>query len=78
MQITRIIDHRLYPRNALAEARQAFQAYCTFKLKPLGDERVQVVITVRPLHIERGKEIVLEFLNYALDKAAETHFEAVP
>jgi hypothetical protein len=75
MQITRVIDHRWFPRRVLAEARQAFQDYCTLNVTPLGNDQVRVVITVKPKHAAHWKNIVLGFFNYALDKAAEAHFE---
>lgn len=77
MQVTRTIDHRLYPRKALTDARQAYRDYCTLSMSPRSAEQAQIVITVRPEYEDRGREVVLEFLNYLLDRAAQIRLEAV-
>lgn len=76
MQISRTIDQRLYPGEAISEAGHEYRNFCTLSISPLGSDQVEVVITVKPKHKARGREVVLEFLNYLLDRAAEIHLEA--
>lgn len=75
MRVTRNIDHTLYPRRALADARQAYRDYCTLEISPNGDHMARVTIVVNEAHEDSASQIVLEFLNYALDRAAQIHLE---
>lgn len=76
MEITRIIDHRLYPRKAISEARAAYKDYCSFSVAPLHGDQAQLTIIVSPKYAGNGREVLLSFLNYALDKAAELQLES--
>jgi hypothetical protein len=69
------VDHTLYPRKALLDARQAYLDYCTLKVVPLGNDRVQLSITVKDSHENESKQVVLEFLNYLLDRSAQLVLE---
>jgi hypothetical protein len=69
------MDHKLYPRKALLEARQAYKDYCKVEVKPTEDQLVEVSITPMPEYQEDSREVVLEFLNYVLDKAAQLQVE---
>lgn len=71
MRVTRHIDHDLYPRKAITEARAAFREYCTLQITPAPSNSARIEINVAVEHEEQAREIVLEFLNYALDKAVE-------
>ncbi len=71
--ITRIIDHHLYPRKTISAARQAYKDYCLFKIEPINDEKARLTIIVQPEYEAQQREIVLEFLNFVLDKAAEAY-----
>ncbi len=75
MQVSRTIDHNLYPRKALAEARQAYREYCAVNIVPLSGPRAQVTISVKEVYCESAREVILEFLNYALDRSIQAHFE---
>ncbi len=75
MQVSRTIDHNVYPRKALAEARQAYREYCAVTIVPLSGQRVQVTISVKMAYRENAREVILEFLNYALDRSVQAHFE---
>lgn len=75
-QITRIIDHSLYPRKVIADTRQAYRDYCTLKVTPLSGDRAEVIIAVRGEYEAEARRIFMELLNYALDKAAESSFES--
>jgi hypothetical protein len=76
MEITRILDHGIYPRKAVTEARQAFRDHCTFQVSPLGGERVRLSISVKAAHTQNAREVMLEFLNYVLDRAAQIYLDS--
>lgn len=69
------IDHTLYPRKALAEARQTYASYCDFRVRPKNETRAELTIIVKPEYTGDAREVLLEFLNYLLDRAAELQFE---
>ncbi len=71
MLITRNIYHDLYPRQAIAEAREAFRDYCTLEIRPLPGNAACIGIRILSDHESDGRQIVLEFLNYALDRSME-------
>ncbi len=75
MEVIRIIDHRIYPRKALADARHAYNEYCSLTVSPLGSDQARVTISVNPAYESDAKQIVPEFLNYLLDRSAEFHLE---
>jgi hypothetical protein len=75
MQVSRAVDHTVYPRKALAEARQAYREYCDVTITPLSVQRAQVTISVKAAYHESAREVILEFLNYALDRSVQAHFE---
>jgi hypothetical protein len=71
MANARLIDHAIYPRQALSEARTAYKDYCTIRVEPAGGHRATLTIDVLPEHSTKEREIVLSFMNYMLDKALE-------
>lgn len=71
MVIEKTIDHTLYPRQAITEARQAYKDYCTFKVSPSGNNRALLHVSVNPKYSSDAREVALEFLNYALDRAVQ-------
>lgn len=75
--LVRVIDHTLYPRQALAEARTAYREYCSVRVEPLDSNRAQVTISVLPAHADNHREVALSFLNFALDKALEIQLAAL-
>lgn len=75
MKVTRVIDSTLYPRKAIADARQAFREYCSVQQKPLDGNAVEVSVTVDARHAADWQRVVLEFFNYALDRSAQLHFQ---
>jgi len=75
MEISRVVDHQIYPRSAIADARQAYREYCTVKARSLPSNLVEISISVKPEHKNDAREVVLGFFNYALGRAAELHFE---
>lgn len=76
MQTTRIIDREIYPRKAISDARYAFRDFFSLTVSSIDSDQDKMTITVKPEHEQQGKEIVLEFLNYLLDRSAEIHLEA--
>lgn len=75
MTVEKIIDHSLYPRQALADARHAYKDYCTLKITPLDHGRAVVQIEIKPYYATNGRQIALEFLNYMLDRAVQLQLE---
>jgi hypothetical protein len=75
---TKLVDHSLYPRTALTEARQAYRNYCSFKVTPLGSDRAEITVIVSDEYQNDSRQIVLEFFNYALDRAAQIQFDNDP
>lgn len=69
--VERVIDYTLYPRQALADARQAYKEYCIFKVSSMCHDRAMIQIQVKPRHADDTRQIVLEFLNYILDRAMQ-------
>jgi hypothetical protein len=75
MDIVRVIDHGIYPRKAIGEARAAYKDYCAVRVEPLPSDSACLTISVLPKHAPESREVVLSFLNYALDKSAEIHLQ---
>jgi hypothetical protein len=75
VEFTKTIDHTLYPRKALADARQAYRDYCTLKIVPVGSHKIQISIRVNEAHESESRQVVLDFLNYVLDRSAQLLFE---
>jgi hypothetical protein len=71
MSVIRLIDHGLYPRKAISEARAAYKDYCSVHATPVDSLHVRIEVSVLPQHKESEREVILSFLNFALDKAAE-------
>lgn len=71
-----MIDYRLYPRTALADTRQTYWDFCRVSVSSLGSESARIVISVQPEHEEYGRKVILEFLNYLLDRATQIRLEA--
>jgi len=74
-EFTKTIDHSLYPRKALAEARQVYRDYCTLNIVPLTNDRAQVTIVVNDKYEDDCRQVVLDFLNYMLDRSAQILLE---
>ncbi len=71
MAITRVIDHAIYPRQAVSEARIAYKDYCVVQVAPTTGDRAILTISVAPAHENNEREVILSFMNFALDKALE-------
>ena len=71
MAIIRIIDHAIYPRQALSEARVAYKDYCIVRVEPASGNKARLSIEVSSSHLNNKREVVLNFMNFMLDKALE-------
>ncbi|MDR0528177.1 MAG: hypothetical protein LBG69_00970 [Zoogloeaceae bacterium] len=71
MKICRTIDHALYPRDAIHAADSAYKGCCVAKIFPLDADMTRLELTVLPEYENNARAILLGFLNFALDKAAE-------
>lgn len=78
MELTRHIDNGLYPRRALASAREAYALYCMVRATPGDAGRVAITVTVRPEHEDDARQVVLEFWNFFLDAACQRRLETEP
>ena len=77
MATTRLIDHLLYPRQALSEARTAYKDYCSVRVEPMPGNKASVTIEVLHEHSPNEREGALSFMNFALDKALELQLAAL-
>jgi hypothetical protein len=71
MTTIRLIDHALYPRLAVSEARTAYKDYCSVRVEPMTANQARLAIDVLPPHMDKEREVILSFMNFALDKALE-------
>lgn len=70
-----VIDHELYPKKAILDARVAFLEYMDIKLSPISSRSVKLIITINPQYNENKRQIYLEFFNYILDKSTQLLLE---
>lgn len=70
-----VIDHELYPKKAILDARVAFLEYMEIKLSPISSRSVKLIITINPQYNENKRQIYLEFFNYILDKSTQLLLE---
>jgi hypothetical protein len=75
LEIVRVIDHSIYPRKAISEARSAYKEYCSVRVEPLPNNKAQLTISVSTDEGQSAREVSLSFLNFALDKASEQHLQ---
>ena len=76
MDATRTIDHALYPRRALTDATHAYREYCDIKVTPFTSQKSRLHIVVKEAHVGSSREIILEFLNYALGRSIQLQLES--
>jgi hypothetical protein len=77
MPTTREIDHSLYSRQALADARAAYKEYCRIVVEPLTGTKVRLLIEVLPAYADKDRDVVLSFMNFLLDKALEQQLSSI-
>jgi hypothetical protein len=75
LRVERILDHRLYPPQAIADAGEAFRDHCELRLASSGPGCARVVIEVPGEDPGQAREVALSCLNYALDRAAQILFQ---
>ena len=69
------LDNEIYARKAVAETRNAFQDFCTVKATPIGNDQVELAFKINEAHSDKSREIILEFLNYTLDRSIQLYLE---
>ena len=74
-KFTRILDNDIYARKAVAEAQVTFREYCTVKVTPAGSGQVELAFKTDAAHEDKAQKIVLEFLNYTLDRSIQLDLE---
>jgi len=77
MTTIRVIEHALYPRQAVSEARTAYKDYCSVHVAPMAGNKASLSIDVLPAHAENERDVILSFMNYVLDKALEQQLAAL-
>jgi len=75
LQVTRLIDNEIYARKAIAEAQNAFRSFCKVKASPAATGKIELSFLIAPSHQGNAREVVLEFLNYALDRSVQLNQE---
>jgi len=75
LKVVRVIDHKIYPRKALIDGRHAYKGFCNVQVTPLKNNLVEVAITPKLEHRDNSREVILEFLNFVLDKAVQLQVE---
>ncbi len=70
-KVVRVIDHKIYPRKALIDGRHAYKEFCDVQVTPLKNGLVEVVITPKIENKDNSREVILEFLNFILDRAVQ-------
>lgn len=75
MDFTRRIDNSIYPRKALADARKAYDQYCTVRAVPCNNGIVDITVSVKREYKQDARQIILEFWNYCLDTACQQRIE---
>ena len=73
--VTRVISNDIYARKAIAEAQSAFSNYCKVKASPVKTGNAELTFQVKEEHLNNSREIILEFLNYALDRSVQLQQE---
>ena len=69
------LDNEIYGRKAVSAASTAFREYCVVKATPLGGNKVELSFAMHEAHQGRAREVILEFLNFALDHSIQRHLE---
>jgi len=74
-KFNRVLDGEIYSRKAVAEARNAFKGYCLIKATPMEEGRVSLIFKVHESYESKAREVILGFLNYALDRSVQVYLE---
>ena len=77
VRFSKILDNTIYPRKAVAEARQAYGEYCDVKAVPVAGGGVELLFSIKEPYLGEARDVILGFLNYALDRSVQLHLEEV-
>ena len=69
-----VIDE-IYSKKSVFDAREAFSSYLTLQITPLGRGRSKLFIKIKPKYLENSREVLLEFMNYMLDRSVQLLLE---
>lgn len=72
-----LLDNEIYCRRAVAEARSCFRQYCSVRATPASAGQLELSIAVCRSYRGQAREVVLEFLNYTLDRSIQIELEEV-
>ena len=64
------LDNRIYPKQAVFDAKSAFASYADVRVVQNG-RNVALSFTVKPAFDSSRRQIYLEFLNYLLDRTIQ-------
>ena len=77
MEFTRYIDNVIYSRKALADAREAYNQYCTIRATPgAGGEIAVTVLLKGEFKDHEARQVILEFWNFFLDSSCKHKLES--
>lgn len=62
-----VVDNSIYPKTAILEAKKAFSKYLDVKITPKNTGNICISLKPFRNYEAQSREIILEFLNYALD-----------
>lgn len=65
------VCNELYPKEAVFDARSAFTSYLTVRIQPEGRNIARLTLRIEPKYQKESRQIVLEFLNYLLDRSVQ-------
>ena len=75
-QFVRILDNDIYAREAVAKTQTKFRKFCTVKTTLAGNGQVELAFAINTAYQDKAREVVLEFMNYALDCSVQLDLEA--
>lgn len=70
-----VLDNRLYLKQAVLEAKTMFSRYAEFQTNIVDFNNIQIKIKTKHSFDSNLREIVLEFMNYALDRSVQIQQE---
>ncbi len=73
--VTLPISNDLYVKTAVLEAKGKFAQYLRLELKPQNNGAVAAVFSVSEKYANDEREIILECLNYMLDRSIQIMLE---
>lgn len=69
------LSNDIYAKQAIFEARMAFENYASIKITPIESNNISITISPKQQFIKDSRQICFEFLNYALDRSAQLLLE---